>query len=92
MSVWNRSLIARLVSYFLLLSLVIIALAGALACLGAREALRQSVVDRLTVFATLEKDQLYRWVMHQRQDVTFLASAPEVQTFSEAGSKIWNWL
>ena len=83
MNFWNRSLIARLVSYFLLLSLMVIALAGALAFLGAREALRQSVVDRLTVFATLEKDQLYRWVEHQRQDVTFLAAVPEVRLFAE---------
>ncbi len=83
MNFWNRSLIARLVSYFLLLSLMIIALAGALAFIGAREALRQSVVDRLTVFATLEKDQLNRWVEHQRQDVMFLATVPEVQISSE---------
>ena len=68
MNFWNRSLIARLVSYFLLLSLMIIALAGALAFIGAREALRQSVVDRLTVFATLEEDQLNRWLEHQSQD------------------------
>ena len=66
MKFWNRSLMARLVSYFLLLSLVIVALAGALAFIGGREALKQSVADRLQVFATLEKDQLYRWVDHQR--------------------------
>ena len=83
MRFWNRSLMARLVSYFLLLSLVIVALAGALAFLGGREALKQSVADRLQVFAALEKDQLHRWVAHQRQDLVLLAASPTVRALAE---------
>ena len=83
MRFWNRSLMARLVSYFLLLSLVIVALAGALASIGGREAFKQSVAERLQVIAALEKDQLYRWVEHQRQDLVLLASSPMVRSLAE---------
>ena len=82
MKFWNRSLMARLVSYFLLLSLVIVTLAVALAFIGGREAFKQSVAERLQVIAALEKDQLYRWVEHQRQDLVLLASSPTVRTLA----------
>ena len=42
------------------------------------------MVDRLQVFATLEKDQLYRWVDHQREDVELLAASLEVRALSES--------
>ncbi len=77
---WVRSLRARLVAYFLILSLLIVALAGYLAFFGARRALEQSVFDRLSVVAGLEEDQLRRWVEDQRREVVFLASLPELQT------------
>ncbi len=73
---WNRSLRARLVGHFLVLSLLIVALAGYLAFVNARRALERSVFDRLEVVASLEEDQLRRWVKSQRQEVVFLASLP----------------
>ncbi len=81
---WNRSLRARLVAHFLLLSLLIVALAGYLAFIGARRTLEQSVFDRLQVVANLEEDQLRRWVADQRRGVVFLASLPELQSQAEA--------
>ncbi len=76
---WNRSLRARLVVHFLLLSLLIVALAGYLAFIGGRRVLEQSVFDRLSVIAGLQEDQLRQWVASQRREVVFLASLPELQ-------------
>ena len=81
---WNRSLRARLVSHFLVLSLLIVALAGYLAFIGARRALEQSIFDRLSVVADLEENELRRWVTNQRQEVIFLASLPELKSYAEA--------
>ncbi len=81
---WNRSLRARLVGHFLFLSLLIVALAGYLAFIGARRALERSVFDRLSVIASLEEDQLRHWVESQRREVVFLASLPELRGQAEA--------
>ena len=80
---WNRSLRARLVGHFLLLSLLIVALAGCLAFVGARRALEQSVFDRLSMVADLEEGQLRHWVESQRLEVVFLASLPELRGHAE---------
>ncbi|MEM7354941.1 MAG: ATP-binding protein [Acidobacteriota bacterium] len=77
--VWNRSLVARLVAYFLLLSLVTVALLGSIAFLQARRALEASIVDRLDVAATLEIDALSQWMRDQQQDFLFLADLPSLR-------------
>ena len=79
---WNRSLRTRLVGYFLVIALLIVALAGYLAFIGARRALQQSVFERLSVVASLEEDQLRRWVESQRQDVVYLASLSELSALA----------
>jgi signal transduction histidine kinase len=84
MKFWKKSLMARLVGYFLLLSLAIVSLVGFVAFVRAREALKQSVFDRLDAVATLKEDELNRWIDDQRRDVVFVAWLPEVRT--EAGS------
>ena len=84
MKPWTKSLKARLVSHFLLLSLMIAALAGFLAFLGGRKALEQSVFERLTVTANLEEDHLRQWVENQRRDVVFIASSSEIRNLSRA--------
>ena len=81
---WNRSLRARLVGHFLLLSLLIVALAGYLAFVGARRALEQSVFDRLSMVADLEEGQLRQWVGSQRREVVFLASLPGLRGHAAA--------
>jgi signal transduction histidine kinase/DNA-binding NarL/FixJ family response regulator len=80
---WKKSLMARLVSYFLLLSLATVGLVAYIAYVRAREALRQSVFDQLSAAATLKEDELNRWVDDQRQEVLFIASLPEVRSQAE---------
>jgi len=70
---------ARLVGYFLLLSLAIVTLVGLIAYMRAREALQQSVFDRLVAVAALKEDELNRWIDDQRRDVVFIAWLPEVR-------------
>jgi signal transduction histidine kinase len=82
MRVRIKSLVTRLFAHFLLLSLTFATVAGLLTFLGARSALRQSVVDRLSVFAALEEDQLRRWITSQREEVVHLASLPEIQALA----------
>jgi signal transduction histidine kinase/HAMP domain-containing protein len=81
---WNKSLMGRLVSYFLLLSLPTVALVGYLAYLQATDTLKQSVFDRLDAVASLKEDGLNRWVDDQRRDVVFIAWLPEVR--AQAGA------
>lgn len=77
---WKKSLMARLVSYFLLLSLLTVSLVGYLTYVRATEALKQSIFSRLDAVATLKEDGLNRWVDDQRRDVVFIAWLPEVRT------------
>ena len=84
MKFWKKSLMARLVGYFLLLSLVTVSLVGYIAFIRAREALKQSVFDRLHAVATLKEDELNRWIDDQRRDVVFIAWLPEMR--AQAGS------
>jgi signal transduction histidine kinase/HAMP domain-containing protein len=84
MRFWKKSLMARLVGYFLLLSLVTVSLVGYIAFIRAREALKQSVFDRLHAVATLKEDELNRWIDDQRRDVVFIAWLPEMR--AQAGS------
>lgn len=79
MRAWNKSLMARLVSYFLLLALPTVALVGYMAYFQATDTLKQSVFERLNAVATLKEDGLNRWVEDQRRDVVFIAWLPEVQ-------------
>ncbi len=79
MRLWRKSLMARLVGYFLLLSLATVTLVGLIAYMRAREALQGSVFDRLVAVATLKEDELNRWIDDQRRDVVFIAWLPEVR-------------
>ncbi len=79
MSFWKRSLTARLAGFFLLLSLVTVSLVGYIAFRRAREALLQSVVDRLETVATLKEDEFSRWVDDQRRNLVFIVWLPEVR-------------
>ena len=78
MKVWQKSLMARLVGYFLLLSLVIVSLVGYIAFLQARKALQQSVFDQLSAAAVFKEGELNRWVTDQEQDVLLLSRSPAV--------------
>jgi len=78
MKFWKKSLMARLVGYYLVLSLVMVGLVGFVAFTRAREALKESVFNRLEAVSTLKEDVLNRWIDDQRRDVVFVAWLPEI--------------
>ena len=79
MSYLKKSLLARLVVYFLLLALLTVVGVGAMAFLRARSALQEAAYDRLRVAATLKADALTQWVDDQREDLLLMAGLPSVQ-------------
>lgn len=83
MKFWKKSLMARLVIYFLVLSVATVGLVGFVAFIQAREALKKSIFDRLKAVATLKEDELDRWVSDQLRDILFIAQIRVVQTQGE---------
>ena len=79
MSYLKKSLLARLVVYFLLLTMGTVILVGAIAILQAKSTLQVSAFDRLRVAATLKADAMNQWVKDQRQDLLLMARLPSVQ-------------
>jgi hypothetical protein len=73
----RRSLVARIVGYFLLLSLLAAIIVPLVTFFLARQALRDEVFARLDVAATLKENELNRWVEDNKADVSFIAWAPE---------------
>jgi PAS domain S-box-containing protein len=84
MKFWKKSLMARLVIYFLLLSTATVGLVGYIAFIQAKEALKESVFDRLNAVVTLKEDELNRWVNDQLRDVLFIAQIPLIKAQGEA--------
>jgi HAMP domain-containing protein len=84
MKFWQKSLMARLVGYFLLLSLVTVGLVGYSAFLQARSALEQSVFERLNASAAFKEGELDRWVSDQMQDVMLLSQSPFIVSQTQA--------
>lgn len=74
---------ARLVIYYLVLSVLTITLVGYIAFIQAREALKVSVFERLNGVATLKANELNRWMNDQLRDVLFIAGLPSVQIQGE---------
>jgi PAS domain S-box-containing protein len=69
----RRSLVARLVVTFLILSVVVVAVIGVVSYLRARDALQASAFARLETAADQKADSLDRWVDEQRRNVVFTA-------------------
>lgn len=77
---WIQSLMARLVIYFLLLSIATVSVVSYIAFVQAREALKESVFERLDAVATLKANELNVWVNDQVRDVVFIAQIPAIST------------
>ncbi len=77
---YRKSLMARLVSYFLFLSLFSVILTGYLVYVQARESLKNSVFERLESLVAFKADTLNHWIEDQRANTAFLAWLPEVRT------------
>ena len=69
----RRSLVARLVLTFLILSVVMVGVVGTVSYIRARDALRDSAFARLETAADQKADSLDRWVDEQRRSVVFTA-------------------
>jgi len=69
----RRSLMARLVASFLILSVLMVAVVGIVAYLRAKSSLEGTVFDRLEAASELKADSLDRWIDEQRRNVVFVA-------------------
>ncbi len=76
---WSRSLIARLVISFCLLSMLTVIAASLVAYWQARQALTLAVFDRLSMSSDLKESELLRWVDSQREGVMLISRIPEVR-------------
>ncbi len=79
---WNRSLMARLVIYFLLLSLVTVGLVSFAVYWRAADSLQDSIYRRLQMRVALQEDNLKLWIDEQRRNLAFIAWLPEIQSLS----------
>jgi HAMP domain-containing protein len=80
MAFWKKSLMAQLVTYFLLLSLMITGAVAFISFWRAREALLKSVDDRLEVANTLKTDALDQWAEDRRRDILLITELPDIKT------------
>ncbi|WP_017325523.1 ATP-binding protein [Synechococcus sp. PCC 7336] len=80
MTIWKKSLLAQLVAYFSLLSVVTICIVAGAAYQRARDSLLDSTRDRLRVAASLKQLQLGDWVDHQRKDVLLLGELDRMRS------------
>lgn len=88
MRFWNKSLMARLVTYFLALSAIGVTVTTLITLAIVRSSLTSSLYDRLGAVAALKEDEINRWVNDQRDELAYLAIAPDlradIQTLSTA--------
>jgi len=70
----QRSLVARLVSTYLVLSLVVIASVGAVSWLAGRQLLRDAVFERLDASSRQKETDLALWVEERLRDLKFLSA------------------
>jgi PAS domain S-box-containing protein len=85
---WRRSLRARLVAYFLLLSTVTVLVVGVAVYVRATNDLTSAVYDRLEAVASVKADSLERWIDEQTRNLVYVGSIPgfgdDARTFLEA--------
>ncbi len=79
MRFWNKSLMARLVTYFLTLSAIGVLVTTLITLATVRNALTRSIYDRLEAVATLKEDEINRWVNDQRDEIAYLVAAPDLR-------------
>lgn len=77
MRFWKKTLIRRLVTSFLVLSVASLAVVCIVAFVLARNSLERSILSRLDATVALKEAELDRWVSDQRQNVLYLAGLEE---------------
>ncbi len=83
LGIWRHSLLVQLVSSFLLLSLTTVLIVGLAVFYQARDSLKSSVFDQLTMAAELKQDELRRWISDQGQSLYAIAQIPEIEANSQ---------
>ncbi|MEO0707771.1 MAG: sensor histidine kinase [Cyanobacteria bacterium J06649_5] len=78
MKLAQKSLLNKLLVPFSLLSVATVLTISTTSYISARNSLKQSVFDRLSVASSLKEDQISKWVQTQREDILLLASLAEV--------------
>jgi two-component system NtrC family sensor kinase len=79
---WERHLTTRLSADFLLLSLVSVTITGGVTFCRAQASLQKSVLDQLSVAATLKENEISRWFEDQQRIFLSVAHLPIVQNQS----------
>ena len=80
MKIRSKSLLLRLITPLSLLSVATVLTISVSTYFSARETLKNSVYDRLSVAATLKEEELSQWFETHRNDILLLARLPEIQT------------
>lgn len=86
--IWSvqKSLVGRLVSTYLALSLVVIACVGAVSWLAGRELLRDAAFSRLETSSCQKETEVALWVEERLRDIRFLGSLLAQQPGVKAGA------
>ena len=71
---WRRSLRARLIAYFLLLSTATLLVVGAVVYLRATDDLTNGVYERLEAVSAVKSDALDRWIDEQTRNIVYVGS------------------
>ncbi len=73
---WRRSLRARLIAYFLLLSTATLLVVGGVTYVRATSDLTNGIYERLNAVAAIKADALDRWIDEQTRNVVYVGSIP----------------
>lgn len=83
MKIRSKSLLLRLITPLSLLSAATILTISVSTYFSARETLKKSLYDRLSIAATLKEEEINGWFDSNRNDILLLARLPEVQAQTE---------
>ncbi|NEP60563.1 MAG: HAMP domain-containing protein [Symploca sp. SIO2G7] len=83
MKIRSKSLLLRLITPLSLLSVATILTISVSTYFSARETLKKSLYDRLSIAATLKEKELKDWFDSHHSDVLLLARLPELQSQTE---------
>ncbi|EKU97791.1 signal transduction histidine kinase [Leptolyngbya sp. PCC 7375] len=80
----KKRLLLKLITPLSLLSVATVLTISVSTYFSARETIKQSLFDRLSVAATLKEEEIAQWFKVQRSDLLLLARLPEVKTQTKA--------
>ena len=80
MKIRSKSLLLRLITPLSLLSVAMVLTISVSTYFSARETLKQSLYDRLSVAAILKEEELNQWFQSHRNDILLLARSLEIQS------------